>query len=139
MQTKPLLVIADDDELQRELLTVWFGHQGFDVADFASGDAMLEWAQGERSPVHAFLLDVDMLGRDGLQSCREVRSLNRYSATPTVFVTASSAVELQRSVTEAGGSALVRKDAEMLPRLTSWVAEIPGITEAESYVARECS
>ena len=68
------LALADDDELHAELVGTWLEHQGFRVLRFPSGDDLLSWARGGDRRVDAFVLDVDMPGRDGIQSCRELRA-----------------------------------------------------------------
>lgn len=111
------LAVADDDETHAELVSAWLEHHGFRVLRFGSGDALLDWAASSPVAVDAVVLDVDMPGRDGFQSCRELRSLPAYSGVPAVFVSASSPDE---GLSE-GGMEFIRKDGEMLVRLSRWL------------------
>ncbi len=58
-----------------------------------------------------------MPGRDGFQSCRELRALPAYSGVPAVFVSSAS------PEAAPGGEAVdfIRKDGEMLDRLGRWL------------------
>jgi CheY-like chemotaxis protein len=124
MSSRPLLALADDDEHHSEMLSGWLQRQGYDVVRFASGDALVSWASssGAEPGVHAIVMDVDMPGRDGFESCRQLRTLPTYSATPTVFVSSLAGDGLDERAAEAGGSAFIRKDADLLATLASWLS-----------------
>ncbi|HET6233307.1 MAG TPA: response regulator [Longimicrobiaceae bacterium] len=123
MPLKPTLAIADDDALQSELLAAWLEQHGYDVLRFDSGDSLVSWASDTPSYVDAFLLDIDMPGRDGFQSCIDLKSIAIYSGTPAVFVSSVCPETVTERVSAAGGSWMVRKDADLLPRLTSWLQD----------------
>lgn len=116
------LALADDDELHAELVSTWLEHQGFRVLRFPSGDDLLSWASAGERRVDAFVLDIDMPGRDGIQSCRELRALDGYARVPAVFV---SSTRPRAGVPQAenGGVEFIRKDGEMFVRLGEWLNE----------------
>lgn len=115
------LALADDDELHAELVCTWLEHQGFRVLRFPSGDDLLSWAAAGDRRVDAFVLDIDMPGRDGIQSHRELRALDGYARVPAVFVSSTSPkAVLERS---DGGVQFIRKDGEMFVRLAEWLSE----------------
>lgn len=116
----PTLALADDDELHAELVGAWLEHQGFRVLRFDSGDALLKWATAGVRQVDAFVLDVDMPGRDGVQSCRELRTLEGYARTPAVFVSAAAPVAVPDEV-DWSRVEFIRKDGEMFVRLAEWL------------------
>lgn len=118
----PTLALADDDELHAELVSAWLEHQGFRVLRFGSGDALLSWASAGPRQVDAFLLDVDMPGRDGVQSCRDLRALDGYARVPAVFVSAAGAESLPGEVA-ASRVEFIRKDGQMFVRLAEWLNE----------------
>ncbi|MDB4948753.1 MAG: cheY [Gemmatimonadetes bacterium] len=120
MHERPTVALADDDVVLAELVSAWLEHAGYDVLRFESGDALLDWAAEAPSSVDAFLLDVDMPGRNGLESIRALRGIPIYSGTPTVFVSAHAPDDVVEQVS-AAGSSLLRKDAHLLPRLTEWL------------------
>lgn len=122
MTHSPTLALADDDELHAELVSAWLEHQGFRVLRFGSGDALLTWASAGARQVDAFVLDVDMPGRDGVQSCRELRALDDYKRIPTVFVS-SAAPEAVPEEVNASRVQFIRKDGEMFVRLAEWLSE----------------
>lgn len=122
MTDSPTLALADDDELHAELVCTWLEHQGYRVVRFPSGDDLLSWASTGERHVDAFVLDIDMPGRDGIQSCRELRALNGYARVPAVFVSSTS----PRAAVEHAGTdriEFIRKDGEMFVRLAEWLSE----------------
>jgi CheY-like chemotaxis protein len=122
MTDLPMLALADDDELHAELVCTWLEHQGFRVVRFPSGDDLLSWASAGERQVDAFVLDIDMPGRDGIQSSRELRALGSYARVPTVFVSSTS----PRAVVEAAPDTrveFIRKDGQMFVRLAAWLSE----------------
>ena len=116
------LAVADDDELHAELVSTWLEHQGFRVLRFGSGDELVSWASTSGSAVDAVVLDVDMPGRDGFQSCRDLRALPAYARIPAVFVSSASPDGVPEEMS-AGGAGFIRKDGEMLERLSGWLRE----------------
>jgi CheY-like chemotaxis protein len=117
----PTLALADDDELHAELVSAWLEHQGFRVLRFGSGDALLSWATAGPRQVDAFLLDLDMPGRDGVQSCRDLRALDPYARTPAVFV--SAAGDALPAEVAAEPVQFIRKDGQMFVRLAQWLSQ----------------
>jgi CheY-like chemotaxis protein len=117
------LALADDDELHAELVGVWLEHQGFRVLRFPSGDDLLAWASSGAPRVDAFVLDIDMPGRDGIQSCRELRALDGYAGVPAVFVSSTSPRARLEQAADAGSVQFIRKDGEMFVHLGAWLAE----------------
>lgn len=116
----PTLALADDDELHAELVSAWLEHQGFRVLRFGSGDDLLSWASAGARQVDAFVLDVDMPGRDGVQSCRELHALDGYGRIPTVFVSSASPGVVAEE--DAERVQFIRKDGQMFVRLAEWLS-----------------
>lgn len=119
----PLIALADDDEAHAEVVCAWLGVLGYDVRHFPTGDALLEWAQGQAHAPAAVLLDVEMPGRDGFAVCAELRKLTSFADIPCVLVSSLSAETLEDGARAAGGSGSMRKDASLLPRLAGWLME----------------
>ena len=122
MTDLPMLALADDDELHAELVCTWLEHQGFRVMRFPSGDDLLSWASAGDRRVDAFVLDIDMPGRDGIQSCRELRALDGYARIPAVFVSSASPDAVPDEVADSRVQ-FIRKDGEMFVRLAEWLSE----------------
>lgn len=121
MQDQPILALADDDELHAELMSVWLEHQGYRVLRFASGDDLVDWAAGGGARVHGLLLDVDMPGRDGFQSCRELRALPDFARVPAVFVSGSAPANVPDDVARDEVQ-FIRKDERMFVHLSDWLS-----------------
>lgn len=122
--TDPLtLALADDDELHAELVSTWLEHQGFRVVRFPSGDDLLSWAAAGERRVDAFVLDIDMPGRNGIQSSHELRRLDGYARVPTVFVSSTSPRTLVEQQADGGRVEFIRKDGTMFVRLAEWLNE----------------
>ncbi|HEX6369740.1 MAG TPA: response regulator [Longimicrobium sp.] len=123
MTDPPMLALADDDELHAELVCTWLEHQGFRVVHFPSGDDLLSWASTGERHVDAFVLDIDMPGRDGIQSSRELRALDGYARVPTVFVSSTSPRAVAEAAADSGRLEFIRKDGQMFVRLAEWLSQ----------------
>lgn len=77
------ILIADDNEGIRDILTVYCVKEGYTVITAKDGPEALE-KFAETSPV-LLLLDVLMPGKDGFAVCREIR---RTSNVPIIMITA---------------------------------------------------
>ena len=66
------VLLADDDELMRELIAAVIAAQGHSVEAFADGDAA--WAAFSAAPAPLVVLDWQMPGADGLEVCRRIRA-----------------------------------------------------------------
>jgi two-component system, LuxR family, response regulator FixJ len=90
-QARPVVVIDDDEDI-RELLTLVLATEGHPIVSFANGEAFLK--KGDRRVPICVFLDVVMPGRSGIQIMKELSS-RRYEApvflmsaltdTPTVI------------------------------------------------------
>jgi CheY-like chemotaxis protein len=117
---RPLVALADDDEIHAEVVSVWLDHHGFDVVKFGTGDELLAWAQAiaDRLP-DAVLLDVEMPGLDGFEVHAELRRLPTFTSTPMAFVSGMPPESLQ---SRAGANTALNKDEHLLPKLSAWLA-----------------
>ena len=122
MYLQPTLVVADDDPDHCGLLTTWLEHYGYRVMSFDSGDNLVDWASGSTRRGDAFLLDLEMPGRDGLASCRELRGMAGYARTPALLVSGARVEGLAERAADAGVTRIIPKDDEMLRNLRSWLA-----------------
>jgi len=77
------VMIADDDELIRKVITIYFSGRGYRIVAVSSGQECL--AQLRASEPDALLLDVTMPGIDGWETCRCIRE---FSAVPIIMLTA---------------------------------------------------
>ena len=81
--TMKTIYIADDDDMIRRAIRLFLEKEGYQVCDFAAGDALLEaFALAQPDLV---ILDVMMPGMDGFTVCQEIR---KTSIVPIIMLTA---------------------------------------------------
>jgi two-component system, OmpR family, KDP operon response regulator KdpE len=81
MNTATILVVDDEPQIRRVLRTT-LASQGYSLIEARSGDEALELIRKERADL--ILLDVNMAGRSGLETCREIRDS---SDVPIIMLT----------------------------------------------------
>lgn len=113
--------IADDDDAHAELMSAWLEFRGHRVHRFPTGDDLVAWAESSAEPVDVFLLDVDMPGRDGFESCRALRGIPIFQHTPAVFVSSMADDALAVRAMESGGTMALRKSADLFEALGDWL------------------
>ena len=79
----PTVLIVDDDQSVRDLLSMYFTKAEFNAITAADGEAALE-AVRTQSP-DLVILDIMMPGKDGYEVCREIQAS---APTPVIFLTA---------------------------------------------------
>jgi CheY-like chemotaxis protein len=101
------ILVVEDDEKSRRLLTDVLGHHGYDVAAFDSGERGLHDAR--RSPPAAALLDIQLPGLSGFDVLAALRAAATGPYVPVVAVTASVMDHDRRRILAAGFDAYVAK------------------------------
>ena len=71
MNSATVLIVDDEPQIRRVLRTTLASH-GYVVIEARTGDEALDLSRTEH--VDLILLDVNMPGRSGLQTCREIRA-----------------------------------------------------------------
>jgi two-component system response regulator AtoC len=94
------ILIADDSDAIRDVLSEALQDEGYDIAEVASGDAVIEAFKETSGPAPDLaLMDIRMPGKDGLEVLRTLRS-TRESELPiivmTAFGSASTAIEAMK-------------------------------------------
>ena len=77
------IYVADDEADIRQLIKRFLSAEGYEVACFASGDALLEAFDAQ--PADLLVLDIMMPGMDGLSLCAAIR---KRSDVPIILLTA---------------------------------------------------
>jgi two-component system phosphate regulon response regulator PhoB len=85
MIKKSVLVVEDEEDI-RELVSYHLLKEGYQVAGVASGEEAL--ATAEAQPPDLILLDLMLPGVDGLTVCQRLRSNPRTEAVPILMLTA---------------------------------------------------
>jgi len=105
--SKPLVLVAEDDEDILLLVATRLRRDGFDVVTARSGTEALALAQ-ERRPAVA-VLDIGMPPPDGLEVVRRIRADEELRAMQLVLLTAKAQESDVRHGFDAGADAYVRK------------------------------
>lgn len=76
------VLIVDDEEQIRELLSIYFSQEGFTVAEAADGAAALLTMQEVKPDM--IILDIMMPVLDGIEVCQQIR---KFSTVPIIMLT----------------------------------------------------
>ena len=106
--TGELVLIIDDEESQRDLMSRFLQRQGFTVRTATDGRSGLELAMALRP--HIILLDVMMPGMDGWSVLRALKSDAATSAIPVVMV----------SFVADAGLSITLGAADAVPKPVNW-------------------
>jgi diguanylate cyclase (GGDEF)-like protein len=104
---KPLVLVADDDEMQRFLITEALEAADFRVEVVADGKAAIERAETLRPDV--IVLDVVMPVMDGFAVCRALRSLPIGDGLPIVMATGQDDLDSIGRAYDAGATDFIAK------------------------------
>lgn len=139
------VLLADDDELMRELIAAVIAAQGHSVEAFADGDAA--WAAFSAAPAPLVVLDWQMPGADGLEVCRRIRAHAEGAHAYLLVITARSGRNDLDTVLTAGADDYLSKPVtpeDIVARLRiaekrMEIAEARRAAEAELQRARYLS
>ncbi|WP_310599191.1 diguanylate cyclase [Desulfobulbus sp.] len=112
------ILVVDDNPLVTTLIAEVLGHAGYAVVVAASGQEAL--ARLETLVPDLILLDIEMPGLSGIETCRIIKKDARTADTPVFFVTASSYKEDIVAGFAAGGQDYIVKPStreELLARV----------------------
>lgn len=109
------IVIIEDDERSRRLLTDVLGFHGYTHAAFENGEAGL--AAIRQSPPSLLLLDIQLPGMSGFDVLRAIRSDPAIAGLPVVAVTASVMDTDRKRIIDSGFDAYVPKPVNLLELL----------------------
>ena len=94
------ILIVDDEATTRLLLKQLLGHDGYQTLEADCGEAALSLA--ERNTFAAILLDYQMTGIDGIETCRRIRSMEKHRLTPILIITVADEAEVLDTAFTAG-------------------------------------
>ena len=107
-EDKPVILVADDDEMQRFLMGEALEAEGFNVHLVGDGSAAIDTCR-RLQPDVVLLLDVVMPGIDGFTACSEIRRLPHGEQMPIVMVTGQEDLESIARAYEAGATDFIAK------------------------------
>jgi|SRR5215469_4107725 CheY-like chemotaxis protein len=106
-----LIVVADDNEANRELVSVILQRQGYEVMEASNGREALDFVR-QRQP-DLVLLDIHMPEMDGYETLRVIRDSQRGRTVPIVALTASAMAGDAEEAIEQGFDAYLAKPYEI--------------------------
>jgi diguanylate cyclase (GGDEF)-like protein len=126
------ILVADDSPSNLQLLYDILSRSGYEILVAENGEEVLEIIE-ETNP-DIFLLDIMMPGMDGLELCARLKEMQRFSATPIVFITAKNSAEDIVRGFAAGAVDYIPKpfnEAEILARVRTHIRLHDVLTELE--------
>lgn len=100
------VLVVDDDEFLRILIAETIGDR-YQVIQATSGDECITTARNERPDI--ILLDVEMKGIDGYETCRQLKADFELDHIPVIFISAHDQIEDRLRGYEAGGEDYIVK------------------------------
>ena len=103
------VLVVDDDSNIREVLHNFITLKGYEVLLAANGEQALELAESKMPK--AILLDINMPGIDGMETCKRLRADEKTRLIPIVLITAYGASKTEAS--DAGADDIIYKPFDM--------------------------
>ena len=92
----PLILVADDNRINRRLLVTMLRQAGFRAAEAGNGHELLDLAK--REPWHAVLMDIHMPGMDGIEAAGRLHAALGDKMPPIIAMSADVMPETRRQV-----------------------------------------
>ena len=134
MNSAVILVVDDEPQIRRVLRTT-LASDGYTVLEARSGDEALE--QIRREHVDLVLLDVNMPGRSGLETCREIRAS---SELPIIMLTVRNTERDKVLALDAGADDYVVKPfgiEELMARIRAALRRVTSAESVPSFVSED--
>ncbi|MBN2472807.1 MAG: response regulator [Anaerolineae bacterium] len=113
---RPLVLVVDDDWMNREVLEAYLTDAGCDVVGAHDGASAL--AAAAASPPDLVLLDINMPGMSGYEVCMRLKSHEKTQFTPVVMVTALETEQDKIQAIQAGADDFLTKPFNSLMMMT---------------------
>lgn len=110
----PKILLVEDNEMNRDMLSRRLARQGFDVIIAVDGKAGVDMALGENPDL--ILMDMSLPVMDGWEATRQVRANPQTASIPVIALTAHAMAEDREKAMAAGCNDFDTKPIE-LPRL----------------------
>jgi two-component system KDP operon response regulator KdpE len=126
--TSARILVVDDEPQIRRVMRSALTAEGYEVHDAKSGEAALDELRKDRYDL--VLLDMNMPGMDGLETCRIIRAS---SETAVIMLTVRRAEEDKIAVLDAGADDYVTKPfsmPELLARIRAGLRRVPLTVES---------
>ena len=127
------ILVADDDRVVVELLSLWIEAHGFTVARAADGMQVIMTVR--RAPPAAILLDLMMPGGTGFDVLTRLHSNAAMKSIPVIAMSASVDPDLPHKALQSGADAFLYKPVDQEELL----ATIRGVLEKRKGPSKENS
>lgn len=113
MKRKHQILIVDDDADDREIIRDAFMNsiEEQDYIFIENGDKLLDYLEknvnGEAPSL--IMLDLNMPGKDGRETLKELKTDNRFHHIPTIVFTTSSSIRDKQMVYDLGANCFITK------------------------------
>ena len=107
MQKEAIILVVDDNSVNRAVLFDYLDSRGYHVLIAETGEAGVEIAA--RMKPNVILMDIMLPGIDGHEACRQIRSNTECKHIPIIFMSALDDNQSKAEGLKAGGSAYVTK------------------------------
>ena len=85
-QRQATVLVVDDISANQKLLRETLEPEGYEVLLASDGGTAIEVAEGANPDI--ILMDVQMPGMDGFETCRRLKQVEATKAIPVIFITA---------------------------------------------------
>ncbi len=116
----PLVLVVDDDEAQRHVLSRMLRNEGYAVAAAADGESGLVAIVEHRPDL--VVLDLSLPGVDGFDVCRRLRADPHTATLPVIVLTGHTSIDDTVAALDAGADDFLAKpfqQAELFARMRS--------------------
>jgi phosphoserine phosphatase RsbU/P len=143
LESDPLrILIVDDSEASRQLLHVWLAGAGYtDVIQVDSGASAMQRVTNPLAPREAdldlILLDIEMAGMDGIDTCRRLRAEPHLQDTPIIMVTGKTDSRTVAEAFSAGAMDYIVKPVQKVELLARVRSALALKRETDARKARE--
>ncbi len=120
------ILLVEDNELNRDMLSRRLSRKGYDVAVAADGAQAVNMAIA--GTFDLILMDMSLPGMDGWEATRRLRANERTSKTPIIALTAHAMSGDRERALEAGCDDYDSKPVELprlLAKIEAWLASRP--------------
>ena len=130
MKRKHCIVIVDDDADDREIIRDAFvsAIEEQEYVFIENGDRLLEYLEqhAENSIPSLIMLDLNMPGKDGRETLKEIKTNNKFQHIPTIVFTTSSSHRDKQTVYDMGANCFITKPDTFnkLIELTSCISKL---------------
>lgn len=121
------VLVVDDDEFNRDVLSAILSMAGAEVATASDGPSALA-ALAAGLAFDAVLMDVQMPGMDGCETTRRIRGNSQWADLPVLAITANVMGGVREQCFEAGMNDFLTKPVDtpaLFKALAHWISRRP--------------